>query len=54
MVRRVNDNIIFESIVEAAKYYNIKSNNISGVCRKIRKYCGIHPITKEPLVWEYV
>lgn len=52
-VRCINDNIIFNSMVEAGNHYNIKSNNISAVCRKLRKYCGVHPITKEPLMWEY-
>lgn len=52
-VRCINDNIVFDSITEAVKYYNIKSNNISAVCRKLRKYYGTHPITKEHLLWEY-
>lgn len=52
-VRCINDNIVFNSIVEAGNYYNIKSNNISAVCRKLRNYCGIHPATKERLMWEY-
>lgn len=54
-VRCTNDDIVFDSIVQAGKYYNINTpGNISAVCRKKRKYCGIHPITNEPLMWEYV
>lgn len=52
-VRCINDDIIFDSITDAGKYYNIKSNNISAVCRKTRNYCGVHPTTKEPLMWKY-
>lgn len=53
-VRCINENLIFDSITEAGKHYNIKSNNISAVCRGLRKYCGIHPTTHEKLQWEYV
>lgn len=52
-VRCINDDIVFDSITDAGNYYGIKSNNISAVCRKLRKYCGIHPITNEYLMWEY-
>ena len=51
-VRCINTNQIFSSVKEAEKVLNIK--NISGACRAKIKSAGKHPITGEPLRWEYV
>ena len=47
-------NMVFDSIKEAAKFYNIniKSNNISLVCMGKRNYCGIH--NNQKLKWSYL
>ena len=44
---------VFDSIKEAASYYNIKSKaDISRVCKGKRNYCG--ELNGEKLVWEYL
>ena len=53
-VKCITTNKIFQSIKEATEYYSIKnktgiSDCLSGKC----KSCGKHPITQEPLKWEY-
>lgn len=49
---------IFDTIKEAAEWANngkdtLKSH-ISAVCKGTRKTSGKHPVTKEPLHWQYV
>lgn len=44
---------VFNSIKEAASYYNIKNkSDISRVCKGERNYCG--ELNGEKLVWEYL
>ena len=46
-VKCLEENRIFKSIMDAAKYYNIQPNNIGKACRGERKTCGgFH--------WDYV
>jgi group I intron endonuclease len=46
-VRCIENGIVYNSIVEAAKVFNISEQHIGSVCRKKRKTCGgFH--------WEYV
>ena len=50
----VNNSMIFKSQKEAGKWCNL--SNPSQIGYSIRKYdgiCGIHPDTKEPLLWMY-
>jgi len=46
---------IFNSLTEASKKYDIKLSGISNCCSLINpsKSAGIHPATKESLVWVY-
>lgn len=48
---------VFGSIIDAAKWANngkttIKAH-ISAVCKGTRKHAGKHPVTQEPLSWQY-
>lgn len=54
-VRCKNDNIIFDSISEAIRHYDVKngSNVIPDVCKGLRESAGMHPITGQPLLFEY-
>lgn len=47
----ITTNEIFNSIKEACEYYHIV--DVSACCRGKRNYCGIHPETGNPLMWEY-
>lgn len=53
-VRCKNDGTIFKSISEATRFYNLTSGHISDVCNGKRNFAGKHPITNQPLLWEYV
>lgn len=45
----------FDTIKEAAQYYNIKNRcTISSCCKSKTKSAGKHPITGEKLVWKYL
>jgi len=44
---------IFNSTTEAANEYKIKPKSIASCCRGEQSSYGKHPITKEPLVWQY-
>ena len=44
---------IFDSQIEGGLRYNIDANCISKCCRKIQKSAGKHPITNDPLKWQY-
>lgn len=50
----LNTKEVFGSITEAATAYNLSATNLSAVCNGLNKYCGLHPITNEPLVWRFV
>lgn len=47
----LNTKEVFNSIIEAETYYNIK--NISGCCAGKIKSTGKHPKTNERLIWKY-
>jgi predicted DNA-binding protein YlxM (UPF0122 family) len=49
----VNTKELFDSVADAGRKYNISPQNISANCHKRRAYVGIHPITKEPMVWRF-
>ena len=50
----LNNFIIFNSLDEAAKWANLKhSSSICKHCKGEQKSTGKHPITKEPLKWQY-
>ena len=51
----LNTREVFETIVEAAKRYNIDANDggIQRCCEGKYKYRGIDPISNEKLVWVY-
>lgn len=54
-VKCVTTNEIFANAQEAAKAYNLKtSRNIHRCCNNYAKTAGKHPITHEPLQWQYV
>ena len=52
-IKCINTEEIFNSISEVTKKYNI-STHIFKALKDINKSSGIHPITGEPLKWEYV
>ena len=43
---------VFTSIKEAQEHYKIRG--IGKCCRGKQKFCGLHPLTGEPLVWMYL
>lgn len=45
---------IFPSQSEAARHYNIAQANISKCLKGERKSAGVHPKTKEKLIWERI
>ena len=53
-IRCINTNDIFNSIMEASRTFNINSGHISEQLRNQRKTAGKHPVTKEPLRFEYI
>lgn len=55
LVRCINTNQIFYSMIEAAKWAGLKSNSsIKDCCKGRNKTAGKHPETGERLHWEYV
>ena len=53
-VRCITTNKIFDSIKEATEYYSIRNKTGISDCVAGRlKSCGKHPMTQEPLKWEY-
>ena len=46
-------NEVFSSQREAERKYNINRGSIYSCCRNIYKSAGKHPITNEPLRWQY-
>ena len=44
---------VFNSITEATKYYNLSRTGISDCLSGKCKTCGVEPITKERIKWEY-
>lgn len=48
----INTKEIFDSISNASRMYNESFQNISAVCKRKRKYCGI--INGQPAVWRYI
>ncbi|CEF19112.1 Uncharacterized phage protein [Staphylococcus xylosus] len=54
-VRCINTQEVFATVRDATTYAGIKNNvNICAVCSGKQKTAGKHPITGEPLKWEYV
>lgn len=53
-VRCIELNKIFDSAMEAKKQLGIDNSAIGKNCSGIKKSAGKHPITQEPLHWEYV
>lgn len=51
-VRCIETGDIFGSIAEAKRWCG-NSPKIGECCRGIRKHAGFHPLTGEPLTWEY-
>jgi RNA polymerase sporulation-specific sigma factor len=52
-VKCVNTNEVFETIKQASNYYNTYTESIISCCKGKRNFSGKHPITNEPLQWEY-
>ena len=51
----INTGKVFNTLKEAAEWSGQKSHqNISAVCRGLRKFAGKHPQTGEKLSWQYV
>lgn len=51
----IETQMIFNSLAEAAKYYNLaNSSSITNAIKGIRKSAGKHPETKNPLHWKYL
>lgn len=45
---------VFNSVQEAINYFNIaKGTKIASVCKGERQFAGRHPVSNEPLVWQY-
>lgn len=54
-VKCITTGSIHNSVVDAIKYYNLPTGcKIGMVCNGKRKSAGKHPITGEPLHWEFV
>ena len=56
-VKNLETGLVFDSIREAARYFNMCGGECSSISKSIngkRKYAGTHPITGEKLHWEYV
>lgn len=55
-VRCINNGMVFKQQTLAAKWCGLKDKgvNIGKVCKGERQSSGKDPITKEPLLWEYV
>ena len=53
-VRCITTGEEFECITDAEKEYKLSQGNIGKVCRGKAKSAGKHPITGEPLHWEFV
>ena len=52
-VKCITTGEIFDTLTEAGKKYNIGNGDICKCCKGKIKYRGRHPITNEPLKWEY-
>lgn len=52
-VKCINTNEVFDTIKQASNYYNTYTESIISCCKGKRNYSGKHPITNEPLQWEY-
>jgi len=49
----INTNTVYDSLSDAGEKTNTSFKNISLVCLNKRKSAGKHPITNEPLKWQY-
>lgn len=49
----LNTKDVFESISDAKRKFILKGDGISDCCKGNLKTSGIHPVTKEKLVWRY-
>lgn len=52
-VRCITTDIIFQSIAEAAEFYNISACGIHNCCAGKSKSSGRNIINNQPLIWEY-
>jgi RNA polymerase sporulation-specific sigma factor len=52
-VKCINTNEVFDTIKLASNYYNTYAESIISCCKGRRNFSGKHPITNEPLQWEY-
>lgn len=50
----LNTKEIFDSLSGGCRVYGVPIANVAKVCQKQRAYAGVHPETKEPMVWRYI
>ena len=50
----INNSIIFDTVIEAAKYAGTYRSNIAKQIQGKIKYAGKDPVTGEPLTWQYL
>ena len=53
-VRCINTGQIFDTVTLAENWCNVSSGLVSSCCKGKRETAGRHPVTSEPLYWEYV
>lgn len=55
MVVCLNTMNIFNSMIDASRFFNISHSGISKCCSgySTNKYCGKHPVSGESLLWEF-
>ena len=53
-VRCISTGESFESMKDACIKYHLNASYLSAHCRGKAKSCGKHPVTREPLQWEYI
>lgn len=44
---------VFNSISEANRFYGTNYSNISACCKNTREYSGLHPVTRQRMIWMY-
>ena len=54
IVKCINTGELFPCAADASERYKICRSNITSCCNGSMKSAGKHPITKEPMKWEYV
>ena len=53
-VKCLNNNMVFDTVTEAAKWGNATASTISKQIKGQRKTAGKHPMTGDKLKWEYM